>query len=282
MWDFKLLKTFVAIVDCGGFTAAADRLFLTQSTVSHQIKRLEDQIGARLFRRNRAFCDLTPEGDRLYKDVASLVRQADDLWQSYRSDELRGVIRVGAADDGFNDVLAAALKRFSAEHPKVHVDFEIGLTRQIQARFEAGDFDLVLIRCRADEPSGPALLLEPLSWCVPDGFRQADYDAVPIAVGPVPCLYRETISHALENAGIAYEVVVTCPSHIGIRTAVQSGMAISALPASMLGGEADVISGDLPPLPQSKLAISLRKEVSGRTPAQALYDALLTLQRDTV
>lgn len=283
MWDLKLLKTFVAVVDRGRFTAAAGCLHLTQSAVSHQIRRLETQLGTRLFQRSRAECRLTADGDRLYRDVAQLVHQADALWQTYRSDELQGVIRVGAADDGFTPVLAAALKQFSAAHPKVYVDFEIGLTREIQSRFNAGEFDLVLVRCRADELFGEPLLEEPLNWYVPDEFHLADTKPIPLAAGPFPCLYRETMTHGLERAGLAYDVVVTCPSHIGIKTAVQSGMAVSALPASLLTGlkseQQNGAAAHLPTLPRSKLTIARQSHLSEGTSAYALYTTLLTLKQ---
>lgn len=65
MFDPLLLRSFVAVVDCANFTRAAQRLHLTQSTVSQQIRRLEDSLGCKLLDREQRRVMATPEGERL-------------------------------------------------------------------------------------------------------------------------------------------------------------------------------------------------------------------------
>jgi DNA-binding transcriptional LysR family regulator len=65
MMDIDLLRSFVSVVDAGGFTKASERVHRTQSTVSQQIKRLEDQLGRPLLQRNGKQATLTEEGERL-------------------------------------------------------------------------------------------------------------------------------------------------------------------------------------------------------------------------
>src|SRR6202453_3740309 len=74
MLDFELLRTFVAVVDCGGFHRAAERLNLTQSTVSQQIKRLEFETKRPLFRRTTRSVVLTDEGEMLLGDARRLLQ----------------------------------------------------------------------------------------------------------------------------------------------------------------------------------------------------------------
>ena len=64
MMDIDLLRSFVSVVDAGGFTKAGERVHRTQSTVSQQIKRLEDQLGRPLLQRNGKQATLTEEGER--------------------------------------------------------------------------------------------------------------------------------------------------------------------------------------------------------------------------
>jgi DNA-binding transcriptional LysR family regulator len=74
MLDFELLRAFVAVADCGGFHRAAERLNLTQSTVSQQIKRLELETKRPLFRRTTRSVALTDEGEMLLGDARRLLQ----------------------------------------------------------------------------------------------------------------------------------------------------------------------------------------------------------------
>src|SRR5260370_13845142 len=74
MLDFELLRAFVAVADCGGFHRAAERLNLTQSTVSQQIKRLELETERPLFRRTTRSVALTDDGEMLLGDARRLLQ----------------------------------------------------------------------------------------------------------------------------------------------------------------------------------------------------------------
>ena len=74
MLEFDLLRAFVAVAECGGFRRAAERLHLTQSTVSQQIRRLELETGRSLFRRNTRTVALTDDGEMLLGDARRLLQ----------------------------------------------------------------------------------------------------------------------------------------------------------------------------------------------------------------
>ena len=75
--DLDLLRCFVTIAETGSFTRAGDRLGRTQSTISLQVKRLEDQIGRAVFSRTPRSLSLTPEGERLLGPARQLLRLND-------------------------------------------------------------------------------------------------------------------------------------------------------------------------------------------------------------
>jgi DNA-binding transcriptional LysR family regulator len=75
--ETDLARTFLAVVAAGNFIKAADRLHVTQSTVSTRIRSLEEQLGCTLFVRNKAGTALTPAGQRLQKHAATLVRTVE-------------------------------------------------------------------------------------------------------------------------------------------------------------------------------------------------------------
>src|SRR5713226_7167839 len=91
-FDLDLLRTFVAIVDNGSFTRAAQRLSLTQSTVSLQIKRLEDGLARRLFDRDGRDLQLTPEGEILLTYARQILQLGAEALSRLRETDVSGVV----------------------------------------------------------------------------------------------------------------------------------------------------------------------------------------------
>src|ERR1700710_530451 len=100
MLDFGLLRTFVAVADCGGFHRAAERLNLTQSTVSQQIKRLELETKRPLFRRTTRTLALTDDGEMLLGDARRLLQLEEAARRRLTSPPLSGTVRLGVGEEG--------------------------------------------------------------------------------------------------------------------------------------------------------------------------------------
>ncbi|HLO19581.1 MAG TPA: LysR family transcriptional regulator, partial [Sphingomicrobium sp.] len=99
MMDIDLLRSFVSVVDAGGFTRAGERVHRTQSTVSQQIKRLEEQLGRPLLQRNGKQATLTEEGERLLsyaRRILALEQEARDVVARPVTD---GIVRLGIPED---------------------------------------------------------------------------------------------------------------------------------------------------------------------------------------
>src|SRR6202000_98038 len=99
MLDLELLRSFVSVVDAGGFTRAGERVHRTQSTVSQQIKRLEDDIGQPLL--NRAGRDVTPTeaGERLLSYARRLLSLAEEARDVVGQAGHEGAVRLGIPED---------------------------------------------------------------------------------------------------------------------------------------------------------------------------------------
>jgi len=116
-----LIQTFVEVVRAGGFTAAARHTQMPRSTVSLQVKMLEEALGVRLLKRSTRSLALTDEGQRLYAKASGAV---DDLVQVFddvqaRDDTLSGLIRLTIPADFPTSLLASAITSFSEAHPAV-------------------------------------------------------------------------------------------------------------------------------------------------------------------
>ena len=99
MLDLELLRSFVSVVDAGGFTRAGERVHRTQSTVSQQIKRLEDDIGQPLLHRNGKEVTPTEAGERLLSYARRLLALAEEARDVLRQPGNEGAIRLGIPED---------------------------------------------------------------------------------------------------------------------------------------------------------------------------------------
>src|ERR1700726_4001300 len=100
MMEFELLRAFVAVADCGGFHRAAERLNLTQSTVSQQIKRLELETKRPLFRRTTRSVALTDDGEMLLGDARRLLQFEEAARHRLAAPRLSGTVRLGVGGGG--------------------------------------------------------------------------------------------------------------------------------------------------------------------------------------
>src|SRR6202011_2623882 len=99
MFDLELLRSFVSVVDSGGFTRAGERVHRTQSTVSQQIKRLEEDVGQPLL--NRTAKDVTPTqaGERLLSYARRLLSLAEEARDVVPRPGHEGAVRLGVPED---------------------------------------------------------------------------------------------------------------------------------------------------------------------------------------
>ena len=118
--DTELLRSFVAIADTGGFTRAAETVNRTQSAVSMQMKRLEEDVVQRpLFERNGRQVRLTPEGQVLLGYARRILKLHGEVLNTLREPHMVGAVRIGTPDDYVMRFLPEILSRFAQAYPLV-------------------------------------------------------------------------------------------------------------------------------------------------------------------
>lgn len=121
--DLNALLVFAAVVETGGFTAAADRLGVAKAKVSVEIGRLERQLGLSLFSRTTRRVVPTDAGQALYDEAVPLVRGAQDVMaQLGGGGRLEGLLRIGATVDHAVQSLALAVAEFAQRHPGLQIE----------------------------------------------------------------------------------------------------------------------------------------------------------------
>jgi DNA-binding transcriptional LysR family regulator len=230
MLDLDLLRSFVSVVDAGGFTRAGERVHRTQSTVSQQIRRLEETLGHPLLHRNGKPATPTEEGERLLsyaRRILALEQEARDVVARPAGD---GVVRLGIPEDFAAYRLTELLSDFARSRPSLRLDVRCGLSVQLRSALERNELDLALFKRDAGEAGGIAAWPERLHWVTSHRYPiDFDRDPLPLAVSEQGCLYRNRMIHAVEAAGRAWHIAYTSPNLPGIQAAVSVGLGVSIL-----------------------------------------------------
>ena len=264
--DTDLLRTFLAVARHGNVTRGAEALHRTQSAVSIQIKRLEQSLAARLFRREPRGVSLTEAGERLRVAAERIVRDLDETVQTFRADPTGGLVRVGIPEEYGTEVLPTILADFSARFPAVEVFVRCGFSVEFPEAIRRGELDLaVFADCQRVVQSDP-LIREPMAWVASRPYRCRNEEPVPLALFDRACAWRDVAIQALEDVGQPYRIVFSSESTAGIKAALATGLAVGVLARSTLESSMLVVGSDcgLPPLPDSVLLL-LRG--SDRSPA---------------
>ena len=268
MLDIDLLRSFVSVVDAGGFTRAGERVHRTQSTVSQQIKRLEDTFGRPLLHRNGKRVALTEEGERLLSYARRILALAQEAHQVVAQSAGEGVVRLGLPEDFAASRLAQVLARFARSRQGARLDVRCDLSVRLRDDLDRGELDLILFKRDAGERGGIACWPERLSW-IASRRRELDVrrDPVPLVVFPQGCLYRNRAIHALEAAGRAWYIAYTSPNFYGIQAAVSVGLGVSILPQAAILADHRVLGAKegFARVPNTELALLAAPDASPAT-----------------
>jgi len=267
IFDLGLLRSFVGVLDAGGFTAAARALNTTQSTVSMQVRRLEEQVGTPLLRRLGRQVEPTSEGARLLGHARHLLALNDQAWGDLTSAALSGRVRLGVPDD-YAFYLPEIIRSFRERYPSVELELHCDLSVALMRRLEAGQLDLALVTRQPRSPGGEVLRREPLVWVAAQGHAPETEPTLPLSLFPQDtCAFRGRALAALSEAGRPWRVVYTSMSLTGQQAIVGAGLAVTVLIPSVVAPNLRVLEsggdGGLPVLPAVEIALHRRP---GRPP----------------
>jgi DNA-binding transcriptional LysR family regulator len=268
MFDLELLRSFVSVVDSGGFTRAGERVHRTQSTVSQQIKRLEDDVGQPLL--NRSGKDVTPTeaGERLLSYARRLLSLAEEARDVLARPDSEGAIRLGVPEDFAAYRLAKLLAAFSRSHPGLRLDVRADQSAYLKRDLERGELDLALFKRTAGEKGGIAVWPERVHWVTSKSHpRDTRLGSVPLIGFPTGCLYRAGAIHALESAGRAWHMTYTSSNLAGIQAAIAAGMGLSILSEMAIQSDHSVLTAKdgFAPIDRTEVALVASPDASPAT-----------------
>ena len=240
--DIRHLRTFVAVAERLHFRQAAERLYLSQPTVTAHVQALERELGVRLFERGGRRVRLTPEGERLLPFAQRGVALEGAALQEVRAWRGRYDERLSIVSSIFvaASVLPAALRRVLAAHPRIDISLRTAFSREVLDAIAQGEADLGLSRLppAGSATAGRQLSREPVVAVAPAAWGAVSLAA---ALAEHPLLthnhpgYWDRLLAQLEAAGLAFRPMAVGQVEV-TRRLVEEGLGLSFLPGSALEG----------------------------------------------
>ncbi len=273
--DPTLLRSFCAVAETGSFTRAAQGVHLTQSTVSQQIRRLEEQMGCTLLDRSGRHVECTLEGERLLAYAQRILALMDEAVEQLAG-ATEAVLRIGVPEDFAGHALMPALGALARSQPQLRLELTSGLSQAIWQQLQAGELDLAIVKQRSGSTPGMARWPEPLAWIDSARHPCRGMDPLPLVVFPQGGLYRSEMTHALDAAGRRWRLAYVSASLASLEAAVEQGLGISLLPRRLVGPGHRLLDGmaGFAPVPDVEVALHVRAQLSapGRRLAERLCE----------
>lgn len=256
-FDTDVLATFIAVIDHGGFTAAAERIGKTQAAVSLIVSRLEERVGKRLLERSRKGVSLTAHGEILMGYARRMLILEDEALCALECKLEATRVRIGMPDDYLDSLGAWLLQTFAAQHPEIQVEILCDFSKRLEPQVQVGDLDLAIVTREAGRPNGELLCAEAQVWCSVVGKRPEREQVLPLSLFADSCRARPGILAALDEAGRPWRIVSSSSHLPGVLAAARLGAAVTVLPASVVPDGWRVLGAaeGLPLLPQLELAL---------------------------
>ncbi len=229
----ELLRTFVKAVDLGSFTRTGNAVGRTQSAVSLQLRRLEEMLDVALFVRGTHRVKLTDEGTTLVGYARRILALNDEAASSLHRPKVAGSVRLGAPHEYTASLLPVILGKFAQAHPNVMLEVTCDLSKNLLARQEKGEFDLVI--ALNDDPTanaGTKVLTEPLLWITSPDHARHKQRPLSLVLAPSPCIYRNRVLQSLGRLNLPWRIAYASSSYSGIIAAVRAGLGVSLLAGS--------------------------------------------------
>ena len=253
--DAELLRSFVAIADHGGFTRAAEAVNRTQSAISMQMKRLEEDVLQRsVFERDGRQVKLTAEGQILLGYARRILKLHGEVLTTLREPHMVGSVRIGTPDDYVMRFLPGILSRFAQAYPLVQVEVHCEPSYQLLQR---RDLDLSIVTREPGTEIGQLLRRERFVRAEAPGFNTHEQRPMPLAMFNTDCFCRAWACNALDSLEVPYRVAYTSPSLSALMAVTNAGLAVTAQLQSLVTADMRVLgeAEGMPELPSCSIVL---------------------------
>ncbi|WP_137923333.1 LysR family transcriptional regulator [Cupriavidus sp. 2SB] len=260
------LRTFVAVADSGSLSAAAPRLFLSQSSVSEQLRKLEERAGVSLLKRGKKGAALTPAGVRLLDYARRILTLNELAMAELHGQSLDGELRLAVTDYFRPGEIAGMLRRLRDRYPYLKLHVTVMKSAAIDAAADMDAFDIGLgmrlvgsgAQSRSAARGGVVLRREELAWVAAPEVAEAATETLPLVLLPDTCSMHQFVVQLLIRRKRTFDIAHSASGVAGLHLALAAGLGVSCLNASAIGpgvqplDAAAVAKWKLPALPSAE------------------------------
>jgi DNA-binding transcriptional LysR family regulator len=280
-FDLDALRTFSAGVELGSFARAALRVGRSTSAVSAQLKKLEEQAGAALFRKAGRGLALTDEGELLLSYAHRMLELNDEAWLALAGTRLSGAVRLGLPEDFGEHMLSDVLARFARSHPAVRIEARAARNLALLEQMQAGELDLALAwHAGVATAHMEQLGQHALHWIGPAERTLLRWtpgqEPLPLVMLDGQCVMRRAATDALDRAGVAWRLAFTSPGLGGVWAAVGAGLGVTVRTRFGLGPRLRLMTAAADGLPRlGQIGLALHQADAELPPVAAKLRAIL-------
>jgi DNA-binding transcriptional LysR family regulator len=250
--DLALLRTLLAAVESGSFAAAARMVGRSESAVSLQLKRLEEQIGEPLFVRAGKQMTLTGAGARLVEYARRLLDLNDEALSAMSENAIDGTVTLGVPHDVAETWLPAVIAGFRRSHPSATLKVIEGRSAVLLSRLADHQLDLAVVFSAGTPANALWSANLPMVWIGRNDFNLKKNEPLQLAAFDPPCFFRAAAIASLEGADIDWSIGHASNTLPDLWSAVNLGLGVAVrTPAAVPPGLAVLDSQrglpDLPP-----------------------------------
>jgi DNA-binding transcriptional LysR family regulator len=205
------------------------------------MKRLQEDVGAVLFRKKGRGLALTEAGVVVLRYARRMLELNDELLETIGGASVAGAIRLGCAQDFAEAALPAVLSQFRALYPLVQMEVRIEGNAALADAVASGELDLALAVGQADRPGAETLGAIPLVWIASRDFVRRGAEPLPLVLLGPQCAFRKEATRALDAASVPWRVAAVSPSLNGLWASAIGGLGVTlrtalSLPAALVAG----------------------------------------------
>ncbi len=260
MLKIELLESFIAVAECGNLSKAAEQICRTQSTLSLQIKKLEESVGQPLLLRDNKGVTLTDSGKTLLNYAYKMMQLNSQALDDLKDCQNREIIRLGVPTDYITRYLSSCLLEFIREFTCIELVIDTDVSGNLFKRLHQGEFDLIVATHWLPPAHGELLFERKFHWVAAKAGNAHKHETIPMALYPENCPIRAQVfaNHQLTMRPI--NVLLSTPSPQALCMAVENDLAIAPIAEFRIDNNMqilDPVEHHLPVLPVFNEALYL-------------------------
>ncbi|MBD5770815.1 LysR family transcriptional regulator [Marinomonas colpomeniae] len=268
--DTDALRSFIAFVDTGSFTRAAKQTFRTQSAISMQMKRLEEETGHALFVKEGRNLGLTEQGQQLVSYARRLVSLHDEALGHFSAHLQHPPLTIGCPDDYAESVLPSIIELIRDALPTQSLRIVCDCSTQLRLMLDQGKVDLAILTRAPDAEEGYLLKHDSGVWVkgaealLEDKENKQktekveDANPLSLVLYEPDCKFHSAAIDGLEKQGRDYQIMCSSSSATAIKSLLRKGQGISAMALSSVSYGLDIIKESrLPALPSVDIVLAV-------------------------